>query len=174
MSMRRNRCNSDYEGLFIAVETGDVRRVKEWLEKGNPDTRDKCDRTLLHYAAYRGRFNVARLLIDHGADVNAKDDNGRTPLHYATFMGYFDIVKLLIDHGADVNAVDRYGVTPLHFAARKGYLGIAKLLIEHGADCNAMNVYGRTPIDVAKPAIVNKLKSLCEGSGGGTRVWGGP
>ena len=55
--------------------------------------------TPLHYAA-RGHKNVAELLLDNGADVNAKDKHGNTPLHKATLRGNKDIVELLRKHGA--------------------------------------------------------------------------
>ena len=63
------------------------------------------------------KVDVVRQLIDHGADVAARDETGLTSLHLAAFSGSFDIVRLLIDHGADVTAQDGCSVTPLHYAS---------------------------------------------------------
>ena len=58
----------------------------------------------MHYAAWRGKKEVAELLIANGADVNAKDVVGETPLHKAVIDGRKETTELLIAKGADVNA----------------------------------------------------------------------
>ena len=66
-------------------------------------------RTALHFAAKNGHVDVAKVLIQNGADVNAveKDKDG-TALHGARSLtnGHVDVAKVLIQNGADVNAVD--------------------------------------------------------------------
>jgi ankyrin repeat protein len=63
-------------------------------------------RTPLHWAAIAGSLKAATLLLDHGADPNARDRDGRTPLHWAARNNRPEIVSLLIHRGADPNAVD--------------------------------------------------------------------
>ena len=60
--------------------------------------------------AVSGRCERVRLLLDHGADVNAFDPLGRTPLMYAAASDLLplDVVKLLVERGADVNAKDAH------------------------------------------------------------------
>ena len=58
----------------------------------------------LHLAAFFNGPEVAKLLIDNGAEVNAKDEDGATPLHLAAQKNTAAVVKLLIDNGAAVNA----------------------------------------------------------------------
>ncbi len=86
---------------------------------------------------------VARLLIDAGANVNFVGENGKTPL-----MGYLlhrpEAVKLLLAHGANPNARDNDGNTPLHYCDHNPES--ARLLIEAGADVNARNNAGETPL----------------------------
>jgi hypothetical protein len=77
--------------------------------------------------------NVARFLLVHGADVNARDNDHETPLHIAVRSGTIELVHVLLDHGASVGAKDKKGRTPLQVASLEGYSDIVKLLSEHGA-----------------------------------------
>src|SRR5437763_1977914 len=86
--------------------------------------RDQYRNVPLHHAANAA---VARLLIEHGAFVNAKGWMGATPLHDAAQHGRADVVKLLIEHGAFVNAKRERNDTPLHFASTEE---VARLLVE--------------------------------------------
>jgi ankyrin repeat protein len=67
--------------------------------------------------------NVARLLLEHGADVNAQisDGSGRTPLHVTMEFNRAEVVRVLLEHGANVGAEDRNGRTPFQIASAKGY-----------------------------------------------------
>ena len=62
--------------------------------------------TPLHDAAEQNSVDVARLLIERGADIDAKDNNGSTPLHYAAVENSFDVARLLIDSGANTDGID--------------------------------------------------------------------
>jgi len=63
-------------------------------------------------AAFWGRVEIAKLLIDAGADVNARDKHLFTPLHEAARVGNVQVAVLLLEHGARVDAVDDRGATP--------------------------------------------------------------
>ena len=75
---------------------------------------------------------VAELLLAHGPEVNARDDDSLTPLHGAAQEGYKDMVELLLANKADVNARDGDGRTPLHLAVQNGHKDVVKLLRQHG------------------------------------------
>ena len=106
-------------------------------------------KTPLHLAARHSSLDVAKLLINRGADVDAMDKDDRTPLHYAVRKNSLDVAKLLLDRGADVDAMDKDDRTPLHYAVRKNSLDVAKLLLDRGADVDAMDKDDRTPLHYA-------------------------
>lgn len=68
--------------------------------------------TPLSWAALHGHAEVARLLIEHDADLDARNRDGARPLHAAAFLGHAAVVQLLIESGADVEASDAKGATP--------------------------------------------------------------
>ena len=103
-----------------------------------------------------------KLLLDAGAQVNAKDRKGATPLYRAVLWGDTKILNLLLAHGADINIKALEGDTPLHVAAIHG-ASKSKWLLEHGAEVNAKNKRGDTPLSLAQKynhvEIINLLKS---------------
>ncbi len=56
--------------------------------------------TPLHKAALWGQKETVKMLLDWGADINARDEKGETPLYKASFRGKWDVVQLLLDNGA--------------------------------------------------------------------------
>ncbi|PVD39591.1 hypothetical protein C0Q70_02226 [Pomacea canaliculata] len=96
----------------------------------------KGDCTPLMEAASGGYLEIVRLLILHGADVNAQSSAGNTPLHSAACGGHVEVVKELITSGASVEVHNENGHTPLMEAASAGYVEVARLLLEAGAGIN--------------------------------------
>lgn len=94
------------DDLHWAVMLRDVNRVRASLDQGanvNAKDEDKSGYTALMSAAMNGLTDVAKVLLDKGADVNIKDNYGGTALEYAALFGNADIVKLLLEKGANVN-----------------------------------------------------------------------
>ena len=103
----------------------------------------------MHDAISKNNVEIAKLLIEHGADVNVTDILDNTPLDDAISKNNTEIAKLLIEYGADINVKGDYGKTPLHDAISKNNVEIAKLLIEHGADVNVKDYIGYTLLGYA-------------------------
>jgi ankyrin repeat protein len=128
-------------------------QVKKWIKSGNTaalshalnegfevNTILKSKSTLLHVAAEYGKYDVVKLLVKKGADLNLQDKLGNTPLMISTsvFSRNDSISKLLIESGASVNAVGKMGASALRNTVGIGGAGqqpaTFKLLIDHGAD----------------------------------------
>ncbi len=115
--------------ILAAAYNGNIEAVKKNLAAGT-DVKVKggfADGASLHYAAANGHKEIAELLIEKGADVNAKDKYERTPLHGVTTK---EIAELLIAKGADANAAMKNGRTALDMTKR--HPEIADLLRKHG------------------------------------------
>jgi ankyrin repeat protein len=92
----------------------------------NPDHMNVHRTTLLHGMAQLGDARRAALLLDHGADINAVDDEFRsTPLGFAARWGRRGVVRLLLDRGADRQAAGAAWATPREWARRKGHTAVA-------------------------------------------------
>jgi len=103
--------------------------------------------TTLNLAVTNNRPDIAKSLLDNGANVNERNIMGVSPLHLAISNNNPDMVKILLDNGANVNERNQIGATPLHLANNKNPK-ISKLLLEKGADITATNSVGSTPLDI--------------------------
>ncbi len=111
--------------LHRAAGRGDVETALHLLdaEPESIHSRNEIDNQPLHEACWAKHPPMVRLLIDRGADVNARGDFGQTPLHFAVRDGghkAVEIVAMLVQAGADVSAKDdRLGENALGFAVRE-------------------------------------------------------
>merc|ERR1712012_997817 len=98
----------------------------------------------LHRASALGHYDVAELLIEHGADVNAEGEtDGDSALCVAAQNNHYRVVKLLLKHGSDINLQStKQEQTALHLAASTGRAIIAKSLIRAGCDLDLKDYMG--------------------------------
>ena len=119
--------SSSSEGLgvlHLAIKLDNPKAVKLLLAAGyDVETKNDSDisgwagETLLLAATFWRRIEIAELLIEAGANVNATTEKHVLPLHEAVRMEYPEMVKLLLKNGADAQAVDHTGRTPLEYAS---------------------------------------------------------
>lgn len=150
--------------LLKAIYENSLATVKSLVldQKANVNGTGEFDMTPLHAAAIRGHTDIARWLVEHGAEVNP--DNTATiesPLHKAANYNKITTVEYLLSAGARVNNTGPNDISPLHCAASNASLPLISLLIEHGANVNAQNNYCATPLCSAiyrgDLAVVRKL-----------------
>lgn len=140
--------------LFLAMKAEAWRAAAFLISRPEVkvETRSATGETPLMIAAIKGRIDLARRLIERGAEVNKP---GWTPLHYAaTFPGPVapDMTRLMLEHHAYIDAESPNGSTPLMMAAQYGNTTVVKLLLEEGADPLLKNQQGLTAIDFAHRA----------------------
>lgn len=145
--------------IFEACAVGHTGRVKELLNQ-SPDLIHSFSTdgyTPLGLAAHFGNEETALLLLEYGADVNARSSDGNLnnmAIHAAIAGNYEHIVELLISHGANINAKCegnwRSGFSPLHVAAYFGRESIARLLLRHHVDKSALTGSGDTALMLAQ------------------------
>ena len=87
--------------------------------------------------AKAGNLNVLRYLLDHGAELEVKDDKDKTALLFSALGGHAEVASLLLERGAELVAEDDDGRTALHLSAFGGHAEVASLLLDRGAELEA-------------------------------------
>jgi hypothetical protein len=126
------------ERVFDLAKEGKLAELRVLLEE-HPEVdvdgyKNGLGRGALRYACIRGNTECARLLIDHRADVNAKDIDRSDPIICASLDGRMGCVELLVQNGADVNSGIDDGWTPLTESVTNSHLIVAHYLLQHKAD----------------------------------------
>jgi ankyrin repeat protein len=133
-----------------ALRNADRNEFKKLL-RDNPDIANRKGPggwTPLMYAAWYGDAEAVRLLLEKGADANARNDAGAAAIMYA--VADLERTRILLEHGADPNARSGEGRTALLIAAgRTGASPVVKLLLEHGANASVQGSDGRTALAIA-------------------------
>jgi uncharacterized protein len=142
--------------VFEAAAFGRTERLRELLDTdpglGGAFSPDGF--TALHFSAFFGQPDSAKLLLERDADPRARARNPMAvePLHSAAASDQTEIARMLLDGGADPNARQERGFVPLHAAAANGTAGLVRLLIDRGADPALRADDGRTAADIAREA----------------------
>ena len=146
--------------LHYAVVCGLHTIVKFLVIRHAEDLHSQCFHDAfapLHLAVRGGHEDIARVLLEHGADITSQTNERWTPLHIASQWGYEQVTSLLLEHGADATAQTNDGSTPLHLAVREGREDVARILLKHGADVASQTNDGSTPLHLASQEGVASL-----------------
>ena len=146
--------------LNEAVLTNDVAAVSKLLE-GRASAKATTDygMTLLHYAAMKGNSDIAQMLIDHGADPNAKARDGATPLHYASTA---TVAETLLKSGASLKAKANNGYLPIHWACWSplGTSEAVAFYIKKGVSPNVHTENDRSETPLHLAALTGKIDTV--------------
>lgn len=105
-----NVVNARMNTLYMAAANDDIQLIKHILsQKTLIDARDETGSTALMVATRANNIHAAHMLIEAGADVNAKDNIQDSPYLYAGAQGYLKILRMTLMHGADLKSTNRYG-----------------------------------------------------------------
>jgi len=140
--------------LHSAVVTDNIEVIKQHINAGSDVNvlEPSRESTPLITAAFLGKAEIAKILIDAGADLDYQNVDGSTAIITAAVFGRTEVAKILIDAGTDVNIQNNEGATALHSAAFFCHEEIVKALLAKGVDKTLKNKYGQTAYEtVARP-----------------------
>jgi len=139
--------------IHEAAATGNLEKVKQLVQEDQTAVNAVAEDgfTPLGLACFFNFPEIAKFLVQQGADVNAPSQNALqvSPLHSAVAAHNADLVAYLLDRGTNINATQAGGYTALHAAAAQGDEDLIKLLLERMADINAVTADGQTPMELA-------------------------
>jgi hypothetical protein len=135
--------------VFHAVGSHDHDWTLRLVESGvDLEARDERGATPLMVAVFANNVEGARILLEHGADPNARV-SAPEPSGSAIFFADSEMIALLLRYGADVDLRSGHGQTPLWWNAALANVGTVQRLIAAGADVDARDNRGMTPLEAA-------------------------
>lgn len=110
---------------------------------------DQNNYTSLHWACMRAHWDVAKYLIEKGADLNVVGGDGGTQINWAVHHDNVDFIKLMVEKGAKLNNRNQWGMTELHTAIWRGNIRVVEYLLDQGSDPNIKTKEGWTAMHYA-------------------------
>ncbi|BDU55515.1 MULTISPECIES: ankyrin repeat domain-containing protein [unclassified Limnohabitans] len=152
-------------GLLVAIQSEAPKSALTLAKhpQANLNVQNQLGETPLMLAAINNHLELAKVLIQRGAEVNK---TGWTPLHYAATRGHREMMRLLLDNDAYIDSESANGTTPLMMAAYSAPPLAVKLLLEEGADPTLVNNGNASALDLAvrvdQPQSVFYIKAFTE------------
>jgi ankyrin repeat protein len=154
---------------FEAAALGDTARISKELaaDPKYVEAENSFGWAPLHFAAFAGNIEAAKLLLDRGAAIDRRANTKfrNTPLQVSLLTRQDEMAAFLVSRGADVRVEQAEGFTALHEAAQNGSEKTVKLLLDAGADPNVRSTDGRTPLGIARKKGYATIARLLESRG---------
>lgn len=137
--------------LHIKACYGDLEGVRELLESKSVriGIKERNSREAIHYAAYSGKCDMVKLLLEFRAKVTAEDESKMQPVCFAAAAGHVECVKLLLELRSKAEQRAKGNVHILHNTAGSGHLETLALLLDRRAQVDPVDSNGIKPIDLA-------------------------
>jgi len=154
---KKHKLDINYPGLCsctplmeLVSRCDDEAIINFFLDQGASFTNKKAatEEMALHLAARAGKAKTVQILLERGAEIEARTKEGQTPLMIAAENGQDEVARVLCEQKADVDATDDRGNTALHIAAQSSSKVIIQLLLNKGADSEARNNAGKTASEI--------------------------
>ena len=138
--------------LMCAAAHGSVKCARFLITecKANVNKRNFTGFSALHWAAFSGRIECVKLLLDAGALLESQTDDGRTPLHIAASRGHLQFLKFIVSCGADLHAVTSIGWTAVHYALINNQKSVVKYLLDQKVEYDEYDVNMETIDSIVK------------------------
>ena len=120
----------------------------------------------LHAAIAEGDSETVRILVEGGADVDARTNFGEPALHEAIDLENREMVRILVAAGADVDIKNSFGDPALHHAILTGDNDLVRMLVDAGADVNITNAFGDSALSRAVDEGNNEILEILTEAGG--------
>lgn len=122
--------------LFKTIANGDEYYALEQLEKGIDVDTSYEGQTLLMAAVQNGHFNLAKALLEEGADPDLSGSNSENPLTIATYQNNSEMIHLLLEYNAEVNVRNNFDRTPFCFVCHYANMSVFFDFLNHGVNVN--------------------------------------
>ena len=150
--------------IHLAVSRGDIEMTQALLAHNSKAavtlTTRGTEMTALHCAAIMKRHELAQILLDRGADVNALSTAGQTALHIAGLRGDTQMAQILLQHGARTDLTDGHGHSPGDLATLQNHADFVALLREHGARLPVMTSPALPQPDRSADVLLTGIKVI--------------
>lgn len=159
-SLKDNKNEDEETALHLAAEAGQVRVVRELVQRYKFLISDENEEsnTPLHLACLQGHAEIVEVLLEAGADVEARNSSLWTPLDCASARGHVQCVHHLLDYDSPLDPLDKTKTTPLQLAATEGHVAVTQLLLKNGASLAACDTSGRNALELA---IAASKRDVC-------------
>ncbi|XP_053389618.1 ankyrin repeat domain-containing protein 50-like [Mercenaria mercenaria] len=158
---RRNARDNSRAGFEKREKRRQIRALQEAIDNHSTESVQKIlenefdvdfqyrSQTALQLSVKEGCYDICKILIDKGANVNMADAEQNNLLNMAAWRGYLEIVELLIENGADIDDQNINGYSAIHTCASRGQTDVLQLLISSNADLDSLNRNSETALHVA-------------------------